>query len=144
MDALPGAELDEGSSHVLPTLVVTRSLHPQPQAIFGIGLKRLESRESVTLLPQEGNHPEPRRIADKCHPVDVAFRSRNGQRALEVRVDEGKPYEFSGCKTRDRMAVELTSKARLTDGRRWMLRTDGEAGNEVVGVCRAEVIEIDM
>ena len=59
-------------------------------------------------------------------------------------MDEGKPYEFSGCKTRDGMAVELTSKARLTDGRRWMLRTDGEAGNEVVGVCRAEVIEIDV
>ena len=42
------------------------------------------------------------------------------------------------------MVVELTSKARLTDGRRWMLRTDGEAGNEVVGVCGAEVIEIDV
>ena len=29
MDALPGAEVDEGLSHVLPALVVTRSLHPQ-------------------------------------------------------------------------------------------------------------------
>ena len=50
MDALPGEELDEGSSHVLPTLVVTRSLHPQPQAIFGIGLKRLETEKASLFL----------------------------------------------------------------------------------------------
>ena len=59
-------------------------------------------------------------------------------------VDESEPYKFSGCKMRNGMAVELTSKARLTNGRRWMLRRDGEAGNEVVGVCRAKVIEIDV
>ena len=55
---------------------------------------------------------------DKGHPVEVAFWSCNRHRALEVRVDEGKPYKFSPGKTKDRMAVELTSKARLTDGRR--------------------------
>ena len=59
-------------------------------------------------------------------------------------MDEGEPYEFSGCKTRDGMAVELNSKERLIDGRRWKLRMDGEAGKEVVRVCREEVIEIDV
>ena len=109
MDAVLGAKLDEWTPHVLPTLVVARSLYPEPEGIFGVRLERLEGRESVTLVLQESNHPETQSIADEGHPVGVALRSGDRQRALQVRMDEGEPHEFSRGKTRDGMAIELTS-----------------------------------
>ena len=109
MDAMLGAKLNEWTPHVLPTLVVARSLHPAPKGIFGLRLERLEGRESVTLVLQESDHPETRSVADKSHPVGVALWSRNGQGALEVRMDEGEPHKFSRGKTRNGMVIELTS-----------------------------------
>ena len=59
-------------------------------------------------------------------------------------MDEGEPYKFSKGITRDGMVIELASKTRLTERRRWMLQMDGEAGDKVLGVHRAEVVEIDV
>ena len=56
MDAVLGAKLDEWTPHVLPTLVVARSLYTEPEGIFGVRLERLEGRESVTLVLQERDH----------------------------------------------------------------------------------------
>ena len=109
MDAVLGAKLDEWTPHVLPTLVVARSLHPEPEGIFGVRLERLEGREGIALVLQESDHPETRSVTDKSHPVGVALWSRDGQGALEVRMDEGEPHEFSRGKTRNGMAIELTS-----------------------------------
>ena len=59
-------------------------------------------------------------------------------------MDQGDASELSGDKTRDRMAIELASKAWLANAVRGMLGADFEAQNKVLSHHRAQVVEVDM
>ena len=59
-------------------------------------------------------------------------------------VDQGQSNELPGGKTRDGVAIELASKAWLTNAVRGMLGADFKAQDKVLSHYRAQVVEIDV
>ena len=90
VDAMLSAKIDVLLSHVLPTLVIACGLDVKAQAVLSIGLVRFECLESVALALEVGHGPKTRGIINEYHPVEVPFRRRSGELALEVSVDQGK------------------------------------------------------
>lgn len=144
VDAMLSAKVDVLLSHVLPTLVVACGLDAKAQAVLSICLVRLEGLKSVALALEVGHGPETRGIIDEYHPVKVALRCWSGELALEVSVDQGKANELPGGKTRDGVAIELASKAGLTEGVGRTLGAKSEAMDKLLSHYRAQIIEIDM
>ena len=91
-----------------------------------------------------GQSPKMRSIAHKHHPVLIALWRANWELALEVCVDQGDASELPGGETRDGVAIELASKAWLTNAVRGTLGADFEAQDEILLHYRAQIVEIDM
>ena len=144
VDAMLSAKVDVLLSHVLPTLVVACSLDVQSQAVLSISLVRFEGLESVALALEVSHGPKTRGIVDEYHPVEVPLRRRDGELALEVSVDQGQSDELPGGESRDRVAVELASKAGLTETRGGALGAYGEAMDKLLSHHRVQIIKIDM
>ena len=59
-------------------------------------------------------------------------------------MDQGESGVLPGRSVRDRVAIELASKAWLADSVWLTLRTDGEAQDEVLSHYASQVVEIDV
>ena len=59
-------------------------------------------------------------------------------------MDQGESGALPGRSARDGVAIELASKAWLTDGVWLMLRTDGEVQDKVLSHYTSQVVEIDV
>ena len=103
--------------HIFATFVVSESLQLVPGLLLCPSMKELKSIKGLAFLPKKVNAPEAGHIINKADPVPEARLSRNGQRAMKVRMHQFQELRATSTSMAEREAFLLSIETRDTKGR---------------------------
>ncbi len=142
MDPTCVCELDKGSRHVFPSLVILKLLHFHLEVILRKSLVCFECLKSVTFTFELHGSTVGGCIINEGHPIVIAFSHHNWERAMQIRMNQLEWLSCTWGRQWKRIGVHLACEAGLANNVQFCGGAKGHTCNQTFLVHPGDVCKI--